>query len=83
MYNIVYSIIYYNGYIKMKKQKTLMLDEEVIEYFSNDNSLSNNINNALKEVMNNNSAKDTFTQLLCIAKKLNDDRKNGLIEFKG
>ena len=66
----------------MKKQKTIMLDEDVIEYFSNNNSLSNNINNALKGLMNSNKSKDTFVQLLHLVKKLNDDRKNGLIVFK-
>ena len=61
-----------------KQLKTIYLDDELIEQISTDKEL---IRTALS--FEQGTSKDTFTQLLCIAKKLNDDRKNGLIEFKG
>ena len=74
-------------YLIMGKQlKTIYLDDELIEQISTDKGKFNSrveelIRTAL--AFEQGTPKDTFTQLLCIAKKLNDDRKNGLIEFKG
>lgn len=74
-------------YLIMGKQlKTIYLDDELIEQISTDKG---KFNSRVEELIRTSLAfeqgtsKDTFMQLLCIAKKLNDDRKNGLIEFKG
>ena len=70
----------------MKKQFTVTIDEELIEQIKN-NTDKGNVSKQVEEwirigLMSSNNSKDTFTQLLHLVKKLNDDRKNGLIVFK-
>ena len=72
----------------MKKPLSVTINEEIIEQLKN-NSDKGRLSEYTEQVLRaglialNETPKDTFTQLLYIAKKLNDDRKNGLIEFKG
>ena len=72
----------------MKKPLNVTINEEIIEQLKN-NSDKGRLSEYTEQVLRagltalNETPKNTFTQLLCIAKKLNDDRKNGLIEFKG
>ena len=74
-------------YLIMGKQlKTIYLDDEMIEQIGTDKGKFNSrVEELLKIALSfeTMSAKETFTQLLHLVKKLNDDRKNGLIEFKG
>ena len=72
----------------MKKPLNVTINEEIIEQLKN-NSDKGRLSEYTEQVLRagltalNETPKNTFTQLLYIAKKLNDDRKNGLIEFKG
>lgn len=69
-----------------KQLKTIYLDDELIEQIGTDKGKFNSrVEELLRTALSfeQTSAKDTFTQLLHLVKKLNDDRKNGLIEFKG
>lgn len=69
-----------------KKLLSVTIDEELIEQLKN-NSVKGKLSEYTEEIIkiglgNNTSTKDTFAQLLHLVKKLNDDRKNGLIVFK-
>lgn len=67
-----------------KQLKTIYLDDEMIEQIGTDKGKFNSrVEELLKIALSfeQNSAKNTFTQLLHLVKKLNDDRKNGLIVF--
>jgi len=69
-----------------KKLLSITIDEELIEQLKNNSSkgkLSEYTEEVLRAGLSNTSAKDDFVELLKIVKRLNDDRKNGLIEFKG
>ena len=69
-----------------KKLLSITIDEELIEQLKNNSSkgkLSEYTEEVLRAGLGDTSAKDDFVELLKIAKRLNDDRKNGLIEFKG
>ena len=84
--NLLNKILLKEYLIMGKQLKTIYLDDELIEQISTDKGKFNSrveelIRTAL--AFEQGTSKDTFMQLLCIAKKLNDDRKNGLIEFKG
>ena len=69
------------------KLLSVTIDEELIEQLKN-NSVKGKLSEYTEEIIkiglgNNTSAKDDFVELLKIAKRLNEYRKNGLIEFKG
>lgn len=69
-----------------KKLLSVTIDEELIEQLKNNSSkgkLSEYTEEVLRAGLGNTSAKDDFVELLKIAKRLNEHRKNGLIEFKG
>lgn len=69
-----------------KKLLSVTLDEELIEQLKNNSSkgkLSEYTEEVLRAGLGNTSAKDDFVELLKIIKRLNEHRKNGLIEFKG
>lgn len=68
-----------------KQLKTIYLDDELIEQIGTDKGKFNRrVEELLRTALSfeQASTKDTFTQLLHLVKKLNDDRKNGLIVFK-
>lgn len=69
-----------------KKLLSITIDEELIEQLKNNSSkgkLSEYTEEVLRAGLGDTSAKDDFVELLKIAKRLNECRKNGLIEFKG
>ena len=69
-----------------KKLLSITIDEELIEQLKNNSSkgkLSEYTEEVLRAGLGDTSAKDDFVELLKIAKRLNEYRKNGLIEFKG
>lgn len=69
-----------------KKLLSVTIDEELIEQLKNNSSkgkLSEYTEEVLRAGLGNTSAKDDFVELLKIVKRLNEHRKNGLIEFKG
>ena len=67
-----------------RKQISIYLDDEVLTRINADKG---NLNKRITELINtglsfeNSNPTDIFIQLLKIAKKLNEDRKSGLITF--
>lgn len=68
----------------MKKQFTVTIDEELIEQIksnTNKGDVSRQVEEWIRVGLEKKSAKGGFVELLQIVKKLNEDRKNGLIIF--
>ena len=67
-----------------RKQISIYLDDEILTRINADKG---NLNKRITELINtglsfeNSNPTDIFIQLLKIAKKLNEDRKSGLITF--
>jgi hypothetical protein len=68
----------------MKKQFTITIDEELIEQIksiTNKGDVSKQVEEWIRVGLEKKSPKNSFVELLHLVKKLNDDRKNGLIVF--
>lgn len=68
----------------MKKQFTVTIDEELIEQIKNSTdkgNVSKQVEEWIRVGLEKKSSKGGFVELLQIVKKLNEDRKNGLIVF--